>query len=103
MFYYFVAITEDLRIIFQAKNEEELAISSAKWKRKKIFLLIIFLIASTTILVSAFLYFFKYEGNIAYFLEIAAKIVILGIDLYSTYVLIRLLNFHESQRNIHYG
>jgi hypothetical protein len=48
-------------------------------------------IAAAVLFISAVLFFTEYKGNVSYSLELGAKLSILGIDIYFTIVVCKLL------------
>ena len=85
-----------MRIRLQSETEDEYKIKEGVWRRKKYFILTLFLFASIVIVVSTFLNFTKYHGAQNYIFEMLAKIGIFGIDIYFTIIFIKLLKFHTN-------
>lgn len=55
MLYYFVIQAQEVRIRVQAESQEEYSLKQGVWRRKKYFILTLFLFASVIILMSTFL------------------------------------------------
>jgi hypothetical protein len=57
------------------------------WKRTKLIWLVLYLVAAIMVVASTALYFSDFKGKGTYYLELVAKVLILGLDIYCCFII----------------
>ena len=105
--YYCIAWAEEFRIEIVAwnshetleKNEINVNLEKGNWRKKKCFFKGVYLVAAIMVVASTALYFTAYKGTWTYILELAAKVIILLLDFYSTDIVRKQLKSFAKEPN----
>lgn len=105
--YYCIAWAEEYRIEIvawnshetQEKNEINVNLEKDGWRKKKRIFKGVYLVAAIMVVASTALYFTAYKGTWTYILELAAKVIILGLDFYCTDIVRKQLKSFAKEPN----